>query len=132
MKSLKVPVLAAAAVVVASGWVVVQGVVLPQTHAPATENQIKTAIELYIEQDTAIKGGFFLWDARDGSVRQLSFQHVHDGSWRASGPNQVMCVGFRDEGGDELDVDFAVRPGWSGSPEVHGIVIHAASGVHDK
>ena len=129
MKSLKVQVGVAAVVVMASGWVVLQGVALPQTKAPATESQIKVAIESYIREDTAIKGGFFLWDPRYTAVRQLDFQHVHDGSWAASGRDQVMCVGFLDERGNELDVDFAVRPDWAGTPEVRGIIIHAVNGV---
>lgn len=88
---------------------------------------VKKAITEYIQQDQSIKGAFLIKDKNSKAVRELKFDHVHDGVHQIEGGQYYACVDFK-EGEKVLDVDFYVKPATSGDLKVSNIVIHKVDG----
>lgn len=101
--------------------------------APAEEvsaekkTAVKKAIAAYIQRDQAIKGAFLIKDNNSNAVRDLKFDHVHDGVHPVEGGQYYACVDFK-EGEKVLDLDFYLKPTSSGDLEVSNIVIHKIDG----
>lgn len=88
---------------------------------------VKKGITAYIQRDQAIKGAFLIKDNHSNAVRDLKFDHVHDGVHPVEGGQYYACVDFK-EGEKVLDLDFYLKPTSSGDLEVSNIVIHKIDG----
>ncbi len=99
---------------------------------PATKKKVQEAVEQYIKQDTQLKGGNFLRDAKENLVRDLKFDYVHQGVERTEAGQYSACVDFLDQSKNRLDVDFWLQPTASGDLQVSKIRIHKVNGVERK
>lgn len=121
---------AATAVVLVAGW-------LMQAHVVAQSSQpdpakVREAIERYVQQETNLKGGFFVRDPQEKQIRDLTFDLVHQDVEAKPGNLQVVCVDFQDRAKNRLDLDFSLKPTASGDLEVTDIKIHKVNGVERK
>jgi hypothetical protein len=99
---------------------------------PGTKKKVQAAVEQYIKQDTQLKGGYFLRDLRDNTVRDLTFDHVHQGVEQTPAGEYVVCVDLLDQSKNRLDVDFWLKPAGAGDLAVSKIRIHKVNGVERK
>ncbi|MBI3670919.1 MAG: hypothetical protein HY237_14205 [Acidobacteria bacterium] len=99
---------------------------------PATKKKVQTAVEQYIKQEAELKGGFFLRDAKDTSVRDLKFDHVHQGLEQTGAGQYAVCVDFLDKRKNRLDVDFWLKPTAARDLQISKIRIHKVNGVERK
>lgn len=99
---------------------------------PEVAGKVRAAVAKYIEQETALKGGFFLRDAGTGQVRDLRFDYVHDGVNRTAENEYRVCVDFLDPGKNRLDIDFDLKPAPAGAFEVSKIKVHKVKSGEKK
>jgi len=95
------------------------------------KKEIKAAIEQYIKNDQNLKGGFFVKDAKEGKVLDLSFEELHRGVGQGEDGTSVVCADFKDEKGKLYDLDVYVKKAgaaWS----VEKVVIHKVDGEARK
>ncbi len=121
---------AAVTAVLLGGWL---------THAPVAAQsskpdpaKVRAAIDRYVQQETKLKGGFFVRDSQENQVRDLTFDSVHQAIESTPENLQVVCVDFQDRAKNRLDLDFSLKPTASGDLEVTGIKIHKVNGVERK
>ncbi|MDA2934115.1 hypothetical protein MYX82_07205 [Acidobacteria bacterium AH-259-D05] len=99
-----------------------------QKDVPAeTMNAVKKEISEYIQSDVSVKGAFLIKDENQGIIRELKFDHVHEGVEKVEDRQYVACVDFKQEG-KVLDLDFYVKITPSGELEVSDIIIHKIDG----
>jgi hypothetical protein len=65
-------------------------------------------------------------------VRDLKFDHVHQGVEQAEAGQYAVCVDFLDQSKKRLDVDFWLKSAATGELEVSKIRIHKVNGVERK
>jgi len=94
---------------------------------PEKEAAVKKAIQDYIKQDQGLKGSFLIKDEQAGTIRELTFDYVHDGVSKTGEGRYVACVDFK-QSQKVLDLDFYVQPSPSGELRVSEIVIHRIDG----
>ena len=99
---------------------------LGQTVSVERKAAVKEVIREYIQQDQNLKGAFLIKDKKSGSVRDLKFDHLHEGVNLNDEGKYVACVDFK-QGGSLLDVDFYVTQS-GGRLEVSDIIIHKIDG----
>ncbi len=99
---------------------------------PETAAKVRSAVEKYVKQEAALKGGFFLRDAASGQVRDLRFDYVHDGVNLTPESEYRVCVDFVDPSKNQLDVDFDLKPAASGELEVTRIKVHKVKSGEKK
>lgn len=121
---------AATAVVLLGGWLM-QAPLAAQSNKPDPA-KVRAAIERYVQQETKLKGGFFVRDPQENQVRDLTFDLVHQDIEAKPGNLQVVCVDFQDRAKNRLDLDFSLKPTASGDLEVTAIKIHKVNGVERK
>lgn len=98
---------------------------------PATATKVRSAVEQHVKQEEQLKGGFFLRDPQEKAIRDLKFDHVHQGVEKTPDNRFVSCVDFVDQNNDRLDVDFYLEP--SGNDlKVSKVKIHKVNGVERK
>ena len=89
------------------------------------EAQVKATIEGYVNRDIGLRGAFFLRDPRDGSVLELTFDHVHETVHSVADSTRYACVDFKDQEGKVYDVDVYLR---NTGAEVARLVLHKVNG----
>jgi hypothetical protein len=99
---------------------------------PEQAAKVRAAVEKYVKQEAALKGGFFLRDAATGQVRDLCFDYVHDGVNLTSENEYRVCVDFVDPSKNQLDIDFDLKPSASGELEVTQIKVHRVKSGEKK
>ena len=91
----------------------------------------RRAIADYIQRDTKLKGGFFLYDPVLKQVVRLKFDHVHEGVTRAAGGHYVACVDMRSVRRSLCDVDVYLEQTDQGLKPAK-LVIHRVDGKERK
>ena len=86
--------------------------------------QVKATIEEYVNRDIGLREAFFLRDPRDGSVLELTFDHIHETVHTVGDSSRYACVDFKDQEGKVYDVDVYVR----NSGDVARLVLHKVNG----
>ncbi|MBI2187134.1 MAG: hypothetical protein HYU37_08400 [Acidobacteria bacterium] len=118
--------IAAMAAMLLGGWLM-QGPVAAQSSKPDPV-KVRAAIDRYVQQEAKLKGGFFVRDAQENQVRDLTFDSVHQDIESTPENLQVVCVDFQDRAKNRLDLDFSLKPTASGDLEVTAIKIHKPGG----
>lgn len=89
--------------------------------------KVRDAIAAYIQKDTSLKGGFFLYDPELKRVVELKFDHVHQGVTRTAAGQFFACVDMRAARGPLYDVDVYLKETAKGL-EPTKLVIHKVDG----
>lgn len=99
-----------------------------QTSAPEpTIEQIRNAVQRYVEETTQDEGVFYVDDDVTGETRELTLARVHD-TFGSAGDYYSVCADMKDDkSGELLDVDFDVES-YEGELEVVDIRIHEVGG----
>lgn len=113
---------------------------------PLTKNQLADSIESYIQEDTELKGGYFLfYDRRDKKVLKLKLDHVHRERVSHTGSEVYFaCSDLREHGtekgegsqtraalkekGTLYDMDFWMKRDEDGDLHVTKIMVHKVAG----
>lgn len=88
---------------------------------------VRNFIESYVKHDSALKGGFFIYDEEADKVLNLKYDYVHKGVDKTEGGEYFACVDFMDNNKNTYDIDFYLdQKGeiW----EVSDLVIHKVNG----
>src|SRR5215510_4058533 len=82
-----------------------------QAAQPVTLDRLAAAIEKYIQDDSKLKGGFFLvYDTVDRKPLQLRLQKVHRDKLAGLGEDVYFaCTDLQDVGGVVYDLDFFMQ-----------------------
>jgi len=99
--------------------------------AGLTVGQLAKAIDGYIREDAALKGGSFLiFDAVDKKVLQLSLVKVHDEKLAHLGKNVYFaCTDMKAADGTVYDLDFMMTSSSEGGLRASEILVHKKGGV---
>lgn len=89
--------------------------------------KIRQAIADYIQRDTKLKGGFFLYDPERKGAVELKFDHVHQGVTRTAAGHYFACVDMRSVRGPLYDLDVYMEQTDEGVKPVK-LVIHKVDG----
>lgn len=84
------------------------------------------AIESYVRQDSAIKGGFLVVDPHSSQPLMLTLDHVHS-AVKPDGDRYLACVDLKDARGQLYDVDVVVALEGD-SPRVEAVRMHKVDG----
>jgi hypothetical protein len=122
--------IAATATVLLGAWLM-QAPVAAQSSKPDPA-KVRAAIDRYVQQETRLKGGFFVRDPEENQVRDLTLESVSREIESKAGDVQVVCVDFQDRTKNRLDLDFSLKPTASGDLEVTAIKIHKVNGTARK
>lgn len=93
----------------------------------AKSTAAKKAIKEYVQQDQALKGAFLIRDSRTSTVRELTFDYVHDTVHETEDGRYFACVDFK-QGEKVLDLDFYLEETPGGHFQISDIVIHKIDG----
>ena len=99
---------------------------------PDVAAKVRAAVERYVQRDQQLKGAFFLRDPVDKTVRDLRFDHVHEGVEKTPENLYTVCVDFLDQSKNRLDIDFYLRPTNTDDFQVSKIKVHKVNGVERK
>jgi len=89
--------------------------------------KVRKSIESYVKRDTALKGGFFVYDAKKKKVLSLEYDHVHKGVEKTGSGEYFACVDFVDADKNSYDIDIYVGNG-DGKGDIRNIVLHKVNG----
>lgn len=98
--------------------------------AVSAEN-VRKAIRSYIENDSELKGGYFLfYDGKDKQVLKLEFVRVHDRIGHIKKEDaHFACADFKVVGRrTTYDIDFWMKEDDDGHFKVHKILVHKRNG----
>lgn len=87
--------------------------------------QVRATIEGFVNRDVGLREAFFLRDPRDGSVLELTFDHVHETVHAVGDSSRYACADFMDQEGNVYDVDVYVR---TADADVVRLVLHKVNG----
>ena len=94
--------------------------------APTAE-QIREAIQTYVQDTTQDEGKFYVDDEVTGEARELTLDHVHERVGK-TGEYYYSCADMKDvKTSDLVDVDFDVEA-YDGGLEVVDVRIHKVNG----
>jgi hypothetical protein len=85
--------------------------------------KVRSTIESYVKQDSALKGGFLIYDEKENKVLNLTYDHVHKGVEKTESGEYFACVDFVDSDKNTYDLDIYVEKDgeeW----DISDIVIH--------
>ncbi|MCH8267649.1 MAG: hypothetical protein IH846_09045 [Acidobacteria bacterium] len=99
---------------------------------PEVAAKVRTTVADYVQREEQLKGGFFLRDSQDKTIRDLQFDYVHEGVEKTQDNLYSVCVDLLDTSKNRLDVDFYLQPTSSGNFQVSTIKIHKVNGVERK
>jgi len=101
----------------------------PKAEVTVTTEMMAEAIKGYIDNDTALKGGyFFVHDAKTNAPLTLKLDKVHrDKLAKVSEKLYFACTDFKATNGKTYDLDFFMEATDSGL-EVSEVMIHKESG----
>ncbi|HXY61958.1 MAG TPA: hypothetical protein VEJ22_03385 [Nitrospirota bacterium] len=97
---------------------------------PLTKQEMKEAIESYIEKESKKYGGYYeIYDDLQGKELFLKLKKVHDDKLAHVG-NDVyfFCVDLTGKDGKVYDLDFFMKRGASGNLDVTEVTIHKQEG----
>ncbi|MDA2934691.1 hypothetical protein MYX82_10165 [Acidobacteria bacterium AH-259-D05] len=94
---------------------------------PPSDADVKAAIKRYVEEDVALKGGFFLKDPTTDQVQVLSFDHVHEAVNEVEDGRYYACVDFKDTAGNIYDVDIYLK-GTATELKPDNLIVHKING----
>jgi hypothetical protein len=92
-------------------------------------DELANAITLYIQQDTKLKGGYFLvWDAEEKKPLALKLDHVHRERLASLGGGVFFaCTDMKTDDGMLYDLDFFMKRNPKGI-ETTDVSIHKKAG----
>ena len=95
--------------------------------AEPTIDQVRDAIQKYVQDTTQDEGVYYVDDEVTGDTRELTLDHVHDKVGKA-GDYDYACADMKDDkSGELLDIDFDVES-YDGELEVTDVRIHKVNG----
>jgi hypothetical protein len=89
--------------------------------------KVRSFIESYVKQDSALKGGFLIYDRKENKVLNLKYDHVHKGVEKTESGEYFACVDFVGSNKNTYDIDvYASQKGeeW----DITKLVIHKVNG----
>lgn len=97
---------------------------------PLTMDDVAVAIEGYIKDDTALKGGYFLYyDAAKKEVLMLALDKVHrERLAKTAADTYFACSDFKTPEGKVYDLDFWMKGTAEGQLKVTEIMVHKEAG----
>ena len=95
--------------------------------AEPTIEQVRDAVQKYVQETTQEEGIFYVDDEVTGDTRELTLNQIHDTVGKA-GDYYSVCADMKDDKtGELLDIDFDVES-YEGELEVVDVRIHKSGG----
>lgn len=91
--------------------------------------EVLAAAKIFIEEDSALKGAFLVWDDVEKKPRNLEFQKFH-AVFQLDNGDYFFCSDFKDDK-NVLDMDFVLIPQGDGY-KVKALWIHKVNGKKRK
>jgi hypothetical protein len=112
-------------VAVVCGWI---GTGQAASAEAPSEEQVRGAIQEYVQQITEEEGDFAIEDEVTGNLRTLTLDRVQESSGKI-GDAYHSCVDMKDvDTGETMDIDFDVEP-IDGELDVVDVRIHKVNGT---
>ena len=95
-----------------------------------TISQLAESIEKYIQQDTELKGGFFVFDVKNNEILNLTLLKIHKERLSNIGNDTYFaCADFQASNGNVYDLDVFMTGKLQDNLVVTEINVHKESGI---